>query len=213
MSSNSKSSAYSYQIVLITIILLGCSLKVITQFGHILTKVSAEGSEFIAGLPWWSSGSECPGNAGDTGSIPGPENPTGCRASECVCHNYWASTLEPKTHGYWSPHALDPVIHSKRSHSEKCSQLGSNLHLPQLKNALVRQWRPSTAIINIFFLKNYTSGFLLVLPFIFLEDKSYKIYLCCHKQLKSVYLYCCTTSYCINIQRISYTINKYLHCF
>ena len=71
------------------------------------------------------------------------EDPTSCGATERVCHNYWASTLEPEAHSYWSPHALEPVLHSKRSCNEKCSQLGSNLHLPQLRMPLCSNEDPA----------------------------------------------------------------------
>ena len=41
-----------------------------------------------------------PANAGDTGSIPGPERSHMRRATKPVYHNYWAYALEPTTHSY-----------------------------------------------------------------------------------------------------------------
>ena len=64
-----------------------------------------------------------PVNAGDTGSIPGLEDPTCLGAAKPVRHNYWACALEPASHNYWArmpqllkPVRLEPVLHSKRSH-------------------------------------------------------------------------------------------------
>ena len=38
-------------------------------------------------------------------------------------HNYWASALEPGNLNYWSPCALEPVLHNNRSHcNEKPAQ-------------------------------------------------------------------------------------------
>ena len=55
------------------------------------------------------------------------EDPTCCRATKPVHHNYWACALEPASHNYWThvlqllkPPRLQPVLHNKRSHlSEK----------------------------------------------------------------------------------------------
>ena len=43
-----------------------------------------------------------PANAGDMRLIPGPEDPTCCRATKPVHHNYWACALEPTSHNYWA---------------------------------------------------------------------------------------------------------------
>ena len=43
-----------------------------------------------------------PTNAGDTGSIPGLEDPTCRGATKSVRHNYWACAVEPASHNYWS---------------------------------------------------------------------------------------------------------------
>ena len=37
------------------------------------------------------------------------------RTTNGMCHNYWACALEPTWRNYWSPHALVPVLHSKRT--------------------------------------------------------------------------------------------------
>ena len=34
-------------------------------------------------------------------------------------HNYWACALKPGNCNYWSPSALEPVLHKRRLHSEK----------------------------------------------------------------------------------------------
>ena len=64
-----------------------------------------------------------PANAGDTGSIPGPEDPTCRGATKTMHHHYWAFTLEPASHNYWArmlqllkPAHLEPVLRNKRSH-------------------------------------------------------------------------------------------------
>ena len=47
------------------------------------------------GLSWWYSGKNLPANAGDTHSIPGPEDPTCLRATKPVRHDYRVHALEP----------------------------------------------------------------------------------------------------------------------
>ena len=51
------------------------------------------------------------------------EDPTCCRATKPVHHNYWACTLDPASHNYWSrtpqllkPVCLEPMLCNKRSH-------------------------------------------------------------------------------------------------
>ena len=68
------------------------------------------------GLLWWLSGKEstcqCRKHGCDlwSGKIP--------RAMEQL--SLWATTIEPIHHHHWSPHALEPGLHGKRSHcSEK----------------------------------------------------------------------------------------------
>ena len=64
-----------------------------------------------------------PANAGDTGSNPGPEDPTCHGATQPMRDNYWACALEPMSHNYWAcvpqllkPVCLEPVLCNKRSH-------------------------------------------------------------------------------------------------
>ena len=51
------------------------------------------------------------------------EDPTCCRATKPVRHDYWGCTLEPVSHSYWAcvsqllkPACLEPVLCNKRSH-------------------------------------------------------------------------------------------------
>ena len=60
------------------------------------------------------------------------EDPTCCRATKPVCHNYWACALEPESHSYWAcvPQllksvCLEPVLRNKRSH---CNEKPSRCH-------------------------------------------------------------------------------------
>ena len=53
----------------------------------------------------------------------GREDPTCCRATKPVRHNYWAYALEPASRNYWAhvpqllkPAHLEPVLRNKRSH-------------------------------------------------------------------------------------------------
>ena len=57
------------------------------------------------------------------------EDPTCCRETKPMHHNYWACALEPTSHNYWTrvpqllkPVLLEPMLCNKRSHrSEKPS--------------------------------------------------------------------------------------------
>ena len=61
------------------------------------------------GFPGGPEIKNVPANAGDTGSIPGPEDSTGHRATKPERHNYGA-------HGLRSPRAQEPVLrHNERS--------------------------------------------------------------------------------------------------
>ena len=82
------------------------------------------------------------------------EDPTWQGASEPMCHNYWAHTLEPTgcSYGacspqYWSFCTPEPKGQNKRSHvSEKlCTAVKSSLCLPQLEKACKQQRRTSRA--------------------------------------------------------------------
>ena len=44
----------------------------------------------IWGLLWWSMNKNLPANAGNTGSVPDPEDPPCRGTAKPVCHNYWA---------------------------------------------------------------------------------------------------------------------------
>ena len=88
------------------------------------------------------------------------EDPTCHGATEPVCHNFWACTLEPMSctneptcHNYWSHTArvhappgrhwpLQWEAHLMRSPH---TYLESSLHLPQLEKAHVQQQRLTTA--------------------------------------------------------------------
>lgn len=66
------------------------------------------GRKKAQGFPGGSGVKNPPANAGDAGLIPDLEDPTRCGITNPVCGNYW------------SPHALEPVLHNKRAHhSEK----------------------------------------------------------------------------------------------
>ena len=61
----------------------------------------------VSALPGGPAVNNPPANAGDTSSIPGPEDPT--------CHR----ATEPMHHNCWSPHALKPMLCKRRSHSNE----------------------------------------------------------------------------------------------
>ena len=51
------------------------------------------------------------------------EDPTCCRATKPIRHNYWFCALEPMSHNYWAlmpqlmkPVHLEPMLHNKRNH-------------------------------------------------------------------------------------------------
>ena len=88
------------------------------------------------------------------------EDPTCCRATKSVHHNYWACALEPVSHNYWAC-ALEPVSHSYWSlHAYSlCSatreattmrsphtSTKSIPCLPQLEKARAQRRRPNAAI-------------------------------------------------------------------
>ena len=39
------------------------------------------------------------------------------RATKPVCHNYWACTLEPASHYYWSPRTTTTETREPRAHA------------------------------------------------------------------------------------------------
>ena len=83
------------------------------------------------------------------------EDPTCCRATKPVCHNYWACALEPVSDDYWAhvpqllkPTRLEPMLRNKRSHrNEKPMHTAtkSSPRSPQLEKACVQQWKPNAA--------------------------------------------------------------------
>ena len=51
------------------------------------------------------------------------EDPTCCRTTKPVCHNYWTCALEPGSWNYWSPGAREPMLRDKGTHrNEKPSK-------------------------------------------------------------------------------------------
>ena len=75
-----------------------------------------------------------PANSGDKDSIPGP----GRFHMPVEQINPWATTIEPMCFNYWSPNALEPVLHNKRSHCNEepmWPQLESNPHSLQLEKS------------------------------------------------------------------------------
>ena len=74
----------------------------------------------MVGFPGGSVIKNLPDNAGRTGSIPDP-------GRSHMPWTKWAyATTEPRHHSYWSLHALEPVLHNKRSHlNEKVAEYHS----------------------------------------------------------------------------------------
>ena len=86
-----------------------------------------------------------PVNAGDKGSIPGPEDSMCCRATKSMPHNYWAGALEPTCHNYWAhvPRAPAPQ-QEKPLQGEACAlQPESSPCLLQLEKLRVQQEDPA----------------------------------------------------------------------
>ena len=55
-------------------------------------------------LPWWSSGWEFACQWRGHGFDPWSSKfPYAVEQLSSMCHNYWASTLEPRSHNYWAP--------------------------------------------------------------------------------------------------------------
>ena len=69
----------------------------------------------LRGFSYGSVVKNSPANAGDTGSLV-EEDPTCHGAPKPVCHSYWACALGPGSCSYWTLHALEPMLHSKRYH-------------------------------------------------------------------------------------------------
>ena len=74
------------------------------------------------------------------------EDPTCCRTAKLMCLNYWAHVLESDSHSCWSPRALQPVFHNKRSHhGEKPVHHDEKKSLHAATRENLQQWRPSAA--------------------------------------------------------------------
>ena len=93
-----------------------------------------------------------PANAGDTGSIPGPD-PTCREAAKPMHHNNWACALEPTSHNYWAhvtqllkPTSLEPVATRKATTIRSpCTASKSSSGSQQLEKPHAQQWRPNAA--------------------------------------------------------------------
>ena len=93
--------------------------------------------EKTRGFRGGSSVKNPPANAGDMGLIPRPGRFQYRGATKPMCH----SNLS-----YWSPHALEPVLRSKRGHCNEKSAYGNEKeHLLTTREEPLWQWRPSTA--------------------------------------------------------------------
>ena len=103
--------------------------------------------DFLKGFPGGSVVKNPPANAGDTVPSLIQEDPSYCGAIESVLRNYyWACALEPGSHSYGSPHALEPVVPSKGSHcNEKLAHQDERVVPAHRREEPSQQWRPSTA--------------------------------------------------------------------
>ena len=70
------------------------------------------------------------------------ENSICCGATKPMLHNYWARSPEPRSHDYWSLHALEPAHTSATAMRSPHTAKSSPLPL-QPEKALVEQQRPS----------------------------------------------------------------------
>ena len=101
--------------------------------------------DFLKGFPGGSVVKNPPANAGDTVPSLIQEDPSYCGAIESVLHDYyWACALEPGSHNYGSPHALEPVVPSKGSHRNEKLAHHERVVLAHRKEPSQQQ-RPSTA--------------------------------------------------------------------
>ena len=82
------------------------------------------------------------------------EDPICRRATKPVCHNYWACTLEPKSHNNWAhaPKLLKPVnqspcsaIREATTMRSPCTTTNSGPCSPQLEKALMQRRKPNAA--------------------------------------------------------------------
>ena len=75
--------------------------------------------EHLGSFPGGSVVKNPPANAGTQVGSLSQEDPTYLGTTKPLHHNYWACALEPGSPNYWSPCALEPVLHSKRSHRKE----------------------------------------------------------------------------------------------
>ena len=108
-----------------------------------------------------------PANGGDAGLIPGLGRFHTPHSNYACALQLLSPVLEPTSHDYWSPNALEPVLCNKRSH---CSEKSGNQNrvtaqLQQLEKAHEQKWRPSSTINKYVFMKlfNKTIGELMAL--------------------------------------------------
>ena len=73
------------------------------------------------------------------------EDPTCCRATQPVHHNYWACALEPSYHNYWArvpkllkPACLEPMLCNKRSHRTTTKSSPCSLQLEESPRAATK---------------------------------------------------------------------------
>ena len=84
------------------------------------------------------------------------EDPTCCRATKPMCHNYWACALEPMSHNYWAhvpqllkPAHLEPVLHNERSpHTATKSSRRASLVAQWLRICLPMQGTRVRALVR-----------------------------------------------------------------
>ena len=74
------------------------------------------------------------------------KDPTCLGTTKPVHHNDWASPIEARSRNYWSPHALEPMFHNKRSHRNKPTHCNREVPpLTETREKLSQQQRPSIA--------------------------------------------------------------------
>ena len=108
--------------------------------------------------------------AGDTGLLPGPEDPTCHGATKPMCPNHWTCVLEPRNHNYWAcmlkllnptssrgpqPQLLESTCVKSAPQQEKppqweayAPQLESSPHVSQLEKAAQSTEHPGQPKIN-----------------------------------------------------------------
>ena len=75
------------------------------------------------------------------------EDPTCCRATKPVCHNYWACALEITSHSYWARASYSPCSATREATAIRSlrTTTKSSSCSPHLEKARAQQWRPNTA--------------------------------------------------------------------